>query len=323
VSVLDKIIEESRRRETIAFPDLAKHIKVDRKIGEMTEYEKGLARILALHNIKVEGLEKIGANLFKIPVRGEVPDVGAGYGFTGGMARAILEKELGIVSSLEARDIDIVKIIDEELNEADKKVGLKFNEDDVRGGHDIEKLEADYFHSRDFTINEVLATRDAVYLTKDCLLDTARGVIRFTDYEISFTENEYNGVEEVIANDKLMAKAVRLSALYAFRGREAEIADKEVYQNVYINDFHLALHLDRALQASHEVAVRYIEELDRLNQLPEWAIGLEPEKIIEEILLNAKETNSFVFRSDRAAAILAEKEICDNFDKYQDLEFAS
>lgn len=59
----------------------------------------------------------------------------------------------------------------------------KYAEDDLANGHGVTTVEEDYFETRDFTINEVMVADNKIIISKDCLLDTVRGILRITDFE--------------------------------------------------------------------------------------------------------------------------------------------
>jgi hypothetical protein len=134
--------------------------------------------------------------------------------------------------------------------------------EDYSHGHGIKREDGHYFETRDFTINELIAGADGIYCTKQCLLDTVRGIVRISDYEIEDSEDE-DGEEGYYINPKLLAKALRFAA-----ARYMQIGNPEDYEYFQIDAFHMALHLDRALEDGHEVAQRYVDNLQEHQQLP-------------------------------------------------------
>lgn len=138
---------------------------------------------------------------------------------------------------------------------------------DFEKGYGVEKLENDYFQTRDFTINEVLVEGNYIYCTKQCLLDHARGIIRFTDYEKKDLFYEISAFENgFFVKDKLMVKALRMCANAIIKNKKMEIADKKVYQYLQIKKIHIALHLDRAYQEGGiNLAREYVKQLIQNN----------------------------------------------------------
>ncbi len=267
--------------------------------------------------LKSSGLEKLSPP----------PD---GYGYKGGMARAILLRTLKIDPTAEPRDLDLVKI---EKGIGSKKLDPKFMSSD---GHGIEDLKDDYFNTRDFTINEALVIGDKIQLTKQCLLDTIRRIVRFTDFE----KNKLRDNPQTIGDDdrpfesnKLMAKAIRLVAEEFARGRQMEIAENRVYEYSSTDNFFIALHLDHALERGISVAREYI------NGLREEGIIDSSIKTPSDFIKNYynMDDDSFVFRFAPSEQLSEEENFFNdlaieqetqaqksekykNFDKYKHLE---
>lgn len=298
-AVLGLLGDESKKFEI----SKEKIATVEEKVKEISGRKELLYRFLSRFGYKSLAIEKIDENLFEIPIlKTDYEKIGDEYGYKGGMARAILLRELGIDSEAKARDVDIVKVIGDELNEKDRYIAEKYMEDDlISGGYGVELIEDDYFSTRDFTINEVLVSGDSIKLTKECLLDTIRGIVRFADFE---KKEPYNLPQEFengfFVKNKLMAKAVRLVAEAIARGQKREIADKDVYNYICINDFHIALHLDRALEQGKNVAVEYIKKLIEIGYFKNWE-DLSPKNIIRDFIKYFNEQQKdydkpFVFR---------------------------
>ena len=171
--------------------------------------------------------------------------------------------------------------------------------DDYKHGYGVKKENEEYFKTRDFTINEVFATKDAVYCTKQCLLDTLRGVVRFSEYE---KQESWSGYPYYV-HPKLLAKALRLAVT-----SNLKISDEGVYDVQCIDEFHMALHLDRALGQGEHVARGYVEELRTKNQIPQDIF--EPEDLIAYL----NQYTDFVFRFDEKARIEEERQMVNDED---------
>ncbi len=311
INILDKILDTHTKESTFEEDDVErKHLaSVDKAvISVATEYEKTLGQILERygHDIYVE---KIGNGLFRIPLSHtylrKLPD---GYGYIGGAARATLSRLLGIDMSAKPRDIDIVRVLNKDVFGLDSEMSEKYSSEDYAYGHGVQNLKENYFETCDFTLNEALVYGDWVYLTKDCLLDTVRRVLRFTEYEKRNT-NEYGDVE---IHQKLLAKAIRLASEEVVRGRNLEIKDKEVFQLGGISPFYIALHLDRAFSRGTNVAIEYVRQLVSLEQLPDSIT--DPIKAVD-YLLEAME-KPYVFQYAPEFIVDADNEIDRMYEKF-------
>ena len=347
LNILDDIIE---KRNITAFNIFRnEELEIEHKINQISKYEAALIRLLAIYGIEGINLKKIADNLYEIPINktNNYQKLDSEYAYKGGAARNILEKELGFKNVAPARDIDLAKIVQNDNVEKDRRIAEKYSPEDLRNGHGVENLEEDYFETRDFTINELLVSNNKIILTKDCLLDTVRGVIRFTDYEKrdliynneaegdddlyfggsknnnkstyldKYKEESSNNKRRFFVNDKLMAKALRLFVNQLNR-RNAQLADQEVYQYLDINNFHIALHLCRALEQGHETAIAYIEKLIELGQLSNKD-SKNPEKVLRDFIEMTREEGSFVFRSELISILDQEKSEIDNMTKLIDM----
>jgi len=296
VNILARIIEEKNRAK-VPGGDTAM-VKHERLIGEISAYEKTIQRILERLGYGDVAFRKVGSNLFEIPIKKakDYPDIGKQYGFKGGQARAILLRELGIDPRASVRDVDIARLYDEDTDGTDEVTAQQYAPEDYQNGHGVERLERDYFESRDFTMNEVLATDNKLYLTKECPLDSIRRIVRFSKHERQelreHRQDKWKG--GFFINDKLMAKAVRFTAAEAARGERMEIADKEAYKHLEINDFHLALHLDRALEQGWNVAMEYIRQMQKHGQIPEDVD--DPADFLKNFIREMGQSGAFIFR---------------------------
>lgn len=236
-------------------------------IKEKTRYLEIFETFLARYGVAVD-LEHIGDRLFAVDVKqadisGLLPELPDGYAFIGGAARAVLGRVIGLGYGMEPRDLDIVRITNDSA--LDTEIAQRYMPDDYAHGHGVRQIREDYFDSRDLTMNEVLYYQDKLFLTKDCLLDTVRGIIRFSDFE---RKESWDEGKPYWINDKLLAKALRFAAELTERGLEVEV-EEDPYKFEYINDFHMALHLDRALERGYSTAQAYVDKLIEKGQLEE------------------------------------------------------
>jgi hypothetical protein len=203
-----------------------------------------LSGLLRAFNIKAEG-KVLSGGLISFEARKDMfinmPNLPESYAFIGGTARCILLSALGIVNK-DPRDYDIVytgKIEDFDQQEADKIARIHMM-DDASNGYGIKPLGENYFTTRDFTINECVATKEGgIICTLQCLLDTLRNIVRLTKYE---HKQGFN------VSEKLMFKAVRLVAESIRRGYNAELDPSILVEikNVNFSTFWIALQLERS-----------------------------------------------------------------------------
>ncbi len=207
--------------------------------------------------------------VFSLPVRNHFSEerLPRGYGYKGGAARALLLRSLGIDPTYVPRDLDLVRMgWESDSDELDVQVSEQFMPEDFEHGDGVEVLESrdSYLTTRDFRLNEILATDDSIIVTKGALLDIMRHIIRPTQYE-KYGWNEYGEL-----GPKMLAKILRFYSEAMYRYDEAGIEDVEDWQfeQSFISPFWLALQLDRACDVNIEVAQKYVDELISRGQLP-------------------------------------------------------
>jgi hypothetical protein len=270
------------------------------KINTLTEYKKVLSSFLERCGVDLK-INHIGKNLFAVKPKNTpkdlLRDLPEGYAYFGGAARSVLLHELGY--DISPRDLDVVRVSED--SNMDDEVSSEFMEDDYNHGYGVKEIESDYFSSRDFSINEIIYHKGYIYLTKQCLLDSVRGIIRFTDYEKGVKGNNYHNNGETLVNNKLLAKALRLSAELTLRGVDNEIAGNE-FDFQHIQNFHIALHLDRALERSCAVAQQYVEELIKHDQISEKFSN------VTDLQNYLKNDTGFFFRFDAKSKIAEESQ---------------
>lgn len=206
-------------------------------------------------------LERDARNRIVLTVtdRHGVPDLPEGYGYKGGAARHLLQSALGMPHKHPPRDYDLVRTAETEPEPGmDAALARRFMERDFHYGDGVEALsDIDaYLAERDLTINEILAIGDKVILTDLALEDTVRRRLRLTEFE----RNAYGTV-----GPKMRAKMLRLVA----ESMDHYLHAEDWEQEVSIDSFWIAVHLDRAMDRGRETAARFIEILRRYRQLPD------------------------------------------------------
>lgn len=274
---------------------------VEEKTEALSKYEEVIQKWLSRYGVeaKVQKNEsgQLEVDVSELPK--SIPDLPAGYGYKGGAARAILEHSLGLPYS-EPRDLDIVFLGGDEDRNVSNQLAERYMPDDFVHGHGVESLENNYFTTRDFTLNEVLFDGRKILCTRECLTDLLRNIVRFTNYE---KNTSYYG-DEFSVNPKLLAKAVRMVAHARDRGKEkATIAgEKDSLQELYVDDFHLALHLDRAMEQGAGVAREYVRIMNENRFIPS---DIETVEDCFEYLLGR---TNFIFRCAPEPEIKEESE---------------
>lgn len=205
------------------------------------------------------------------------------YWIKWGWARLLLELNLWLVSNGQPRDIDLVRYIEDELDDGmDDELAKKFMPDDFAHWDWVEPLEENYFESRDLTINEVLYKEGKLNFTKQCLSDTLNHTIRPTDYEFNEEYKDYPF--------KILIKALRFYVNTKEKFWDAELVLREPRQlyDFYNNMFRLALNLDRSYWVSEKSANKLMEALKDIWKLPEDISSIEEARTYMEDSGNLK-----------------------------------
>jgi len=240
---------------------------VEEKIEPLSRYEKVIHKWLSRYGVEAE-VRKNESGQLEIAVTElpeSIPDLPEGYGYKGGAARAILEHSLGLPHS-QPRDLDIVFLGKEEDKDLSDQLAEQYMPDDHAHGHGVESLHDNYFETRDFTLNEVLYDGHKIICTRQCLTDLLRNIVRFTDH---VKKESYYG-DDFFIHPKLLAKAVRMVAHARDHGKERASITGEIdeLQELYVDDFHLALHLDRAMEQGPGVAREYVRIMNEKGFIP-------------------------------------------------------
>ncbi len=238
--------------------------------------DRELEAIVKDYNIPLNGLRFYRSihseqgdvfDLYKIPVGKRFVDakrLPLGYAYKGGGARKLLALALG-TDAREPRDIDLIRVDTPATIEQDQAVlNAVAPQEAAIGAHIEETTIEEYFATRDFTINEVLATDTDIIATKQCILDTIRHIIRITPFE------RYRFSNDGELGPKALARLLRFYAEHIHRYDQAsfeDVADWEFEQR-HISPFWLAVQLDDAFASSEAVAELYTQELIKRGQLP-------------------------------------------------------
>lgn len=312
--VIEKILKKIDR-PLATFEDLEQeHREVAQnevKIEKISRYEETLRRYLRIYGVDAP-IKKVSDNFFQLDLEEndyQLDKLPTGYAYHGGAARAMLERKLGINPGAKPRDVDLIFAGQEQNLEVSQTLAQKYSPDDYDNGHGVQAITEDYFLNRDFTINEVVAFDNKILFTKQCLLDTVRGIVRFADSQF---QTSYDEDRPYFIKSKLLAKALRFVS-----EKDYVLESDEPYHFQEIGAFDMALHLDRALDTSYDVALSYLENLKKQRQIPE---SIES---ITELIEYLSENTDFVFRCTKLDSYQAEEEYLtsDEFDEYDKLPF--
>ncbi len=239
------------------------------------------AELLRAYGVDPGGIEQESDGTFHLPVRQHfsdrrLPNVSGRspeFAYKGGAARALLLRSLGIDPTYQPRDVDIIAFGSESQPGLRQQVAHEFMTEDAAHGGGVEELphwktsRKNYFSTRDFTLNEVLATDEEIWVTRQGLLDTLRHVIRLTSYEHDFR----SGI-----GPKMLAKLLRLSQEGIRRWGDAEVVqDGWSFEEAFTQPFWLALQLDKACEQSLELGQAYVDEVRRLGFIPDNVQSIE------------------------------------------------
>lgn len=270
---------EDQKREKDKLHSIEDHIRDQEVVSLLKDY--------GIDDVEIRELDN---GIYAIPVVEHFMDrrLPEGYGYKGGAARSLLRRNLRIDLRSNPRDIDIIRLIAEEpWEDADNELAKEFMPNDFMHGAGVETVldENEYFATRDFTINEIMATDEEIRLTKQCLLDTVRNITRVARYEVQ----QWGGS----AGPKMLSKALRFYAESLHRYGYVEMHENFDYEKYFISPFWLALQLDRAYEQSQELAQSYVDLLVLLNQLPQDIKTIEQ---AAKHLLDLMGDDSFYFR---------------------------
>ncbi len=237
----------------------------------------------------------------------------SGYGYKGGAARALLNRALGIDEKAVPRDIDIVRFYEENKDRTrDDELAKEFMPDDYELGDGVEVIHDNdsYFATRDYTMNEILATDNVIYCTKQALYDTVRGIIRVTDYE----REAFHGVP----GSKMLAKAIRLQAKGVL-DREYHLPKEDEVRiaETFISPFWLAVQLDRAAEIGQDTAADYLQRLILHKQVPDTIASTEE---LADYLVSILDDRGFYFRNLPPKQVATEESLIAEayYEKYGD-----
>lgn len=259
--------------EELEYNTASKLASIEQKIDNIVNNDKDLKEVLKKYNI-IGHIEKIGDDVFVIPYKGELPteQLRDGYGYKGGVARALFAKALNIHSS-RIRDIDIVCFNSVNDRNYENYLGKTYLGNDFKDGYGVDNessLES-YFTTRDITINEVIYVDGKIFFTKQCLLDTVRSIIRLTEYE---KESIYDGDEKQI--QKMYSKLLRFYTTMIISTGYAEMDENSLIEPSFLSSFWIAVQLDRSFELGIHYADSFVNELkNRGNLPPEISTGEE------------------------------------------------
>ena len=193
------------------------------------------------------------------PLSVELP---SGYALIGGAARNVFLAELG-QAVMSPRDFDLVAITDWNPDESHaQRLAERYMPRDFAYGHGVkfETLEQ-YFRSRDFTVNEVLVSKDAIYATPQALRDLSEKVIR-PSLDIVQSWESY-AFRKWGIDPKLAMKALRLNLQFEelYGHGRIEGIDEWQWRFEAVPLFYFALELNKAFEQGDAMAERFYQRL--------------------------------------------------------------
>ncbi|HSH18076.1 MAG TPA: hypothetical protein VK978_01695 [Candidatus Saccharimonadales bacterium] len=217
-----------------------------------------------------------------IPRALALPRLPQGYGFIGGAARAVaMETFFG--EQAQIRDIDIIGFDEFDPDPAlAEELSEKYMPDDAAFGHGVhnESL-SDYFMTRDFTINEVAVANGRVLATQAAYDDLKTKTIRLSD--------DWYGEPKLAVKSLLMQAAFKVQF-----GHSTLVVEGLDFEEV--EDFHIALGLNKAFQYGPKVTAEFMRRLDQMD-LVAGELKNDPVRLGRNLL----EYTGFQFRGSEAA----------------------
>jgi len=222
------------------------------------------SEVAEIYGFDVSELKEREDGYYELPVedhfmKDRLPD---GYGYKGGAARSLLERNLDINEESDPRDIDLIRLAAEEPEPGmDDELSMEYMPDDFEHGYGVENVSDidTYMNSRDLTINELFATDKKVVATEDCIKDSVRRVLRVTDYE----REKWGGT-----GPAMLAKIVRFYAESILDTGMAKFEDENRLSRAFIAPFYIALNLDKAMDKGPEYAKEYVLRMRDNDHLP-------------------------------------------------------
>lgn len=211
-----------------------------------------------------------GIARFAAPNVPEIPSLPMRYGYKGGCARLALTLLVGMnAHRASPRDLDLVRFGNPLIaldRFRDRQVSAQYmREDSIRGdGVEVVSSIEEYLSTRDIVLNEVVVIGGHVICTQAALHDCLGGVLR---------PSRFVKLRDGRVPLRTWAKIIRLEAEASERGQHMEIrelgssADSSAAVPAF-NAFDIALHLERALAMSEQVAKRYLDGCIKYELLP-------------------------------------------------------
>ncbi len=198
-------------------------------------------------------------------------DLPVGAALIGGAARQVAFARL-IGAKVGLRDVDVTvfsDMTDGDLPDDDKleELSMQFMPDDFAFGHGIEIEEsAEYFKSRDFTINQLAVVKNSqgwrLLMTMQAMLDLPRGAIRPTiAVHRKGTRGSNDSDDNYYLDDKLAIKALLLKEVLIADGiATASIESINMHRytkEYYFSPFHVGLGMQKALERGGDIPERF------------------------------------------------------------------
>lgn len=244
-----------------------------------------------------------------------LPELPPGYGFVGGAARSIALKQL-YGEDAPIRDIDIVGFVENKPDlSLQQKLSEKHMPDDYAHGYGVSIESFDeYFRTRDFTINEVAVVGGKIHASQAAIDDLRDKVIRPTDHELGSWGS---------LGPKLTVKAYLLETVFKDQFGQAVVDDEHTFHG-HIEDFYIALGLNKAFEYGPHIASQFVNRLEQLGAVEQKSVT-DP----YALAVSLKALTGFIFRGEHAHTLNNYSEIpssdlvrpvsLDGYDEYADL----
>ena len=234
-------------------------------------------------------------------------DLPEGAAVMGGMARSIA-REMITGDREPIRDIDLVNILDENGRsrldpETIDALSRQYMPDDYSFGHGMqnETLE-DYFKTRDFTINQCLVYGKDLIVSDFAYNDFEENIIRPTYYEHRFSG--------YTLSSRMFLKALMMKCVLA-QVTSSVLTLEDVNPPRYINDFNIALFLNKAMSRGARTARAYTRELAEWDFIPDRYVD-KPIALAKELVRNVYDFEFRFSTDERFADALG----CDDLSGY-------
>ena len=216
----------------------------------------------------------------------------------GGVARSIAREILTGVKE-PVRDVDLVAIEEFDTSNLDSvtmdQLSTKYMPDDYSHGHGMEYTTLEkYFTTRDFTVNQVLVIDGKLFISEQAVSDFRENIIRPTYYEMPGDNWDLSS--------KLVVKALLMEVVLEEVSSSVPTIEDMVVDNDRIDDFYLALGLNKAMDRGARTARMFVDSLIDWGLLDEEFTG-RPKAAAQKL----RTGNNFEYRPSSDVVVRASK----------------